>query len=172
MDERAAWVGFHAIEGVSLRRLERLLAQYGSALAAWQAPETELRALGLPEGAVARLVAGRRSGLPEQVIQQAGRAGAEVVVYPDAGYPPLLREIPSPPLALFVRGTLHAHDARAVALVGTRQASTYGIQVARTFATALAEAGVTVVSGLARGIDRAAHEATLDAGGRTIAVLG
>uniref|UniRef100_A0A7C1G4T7 DNA-protecting protein DprA n=1 Tax=Thermomicrobium roseum TaxID=500 RepID=A0A7C1G4T7_THERO len=172
MDERTAWIGFHAIEGVSLRWLERLLEQYGSALAAWQAPEAELRALGLPEGPLARLLAARRSGLPEKVLQQAAQAGAQVLVYPDEEYPPLLREIASPPLALFVRGTLEPRDVRAVALVGTREASNYGVQVARVFAAEFAQAGVTVVSGLARGIDRAAHEAALEAGGRTIAVLG
>jgi len=172
VDERAAWLGFHAVDGISLRQLERLIAQTGSALAAWHAPEAELRALGLPEGPLARLVAARQAGLPEKILAQVRRVGARVIVYPDEDYPPLLREIASPPLALFLRGTLPPAEAPAVALVGTRQASNYGIQVAATFATALAEAGVTVVSGLARGIDRVAHEATLDAGGRTIAVLG
>ncbi len=172
MDERTAWIGFHAIEGMSLRRLERLLERFGSALAAWQAPEAELRALGLPEGPLARLLAARQSGLPERVQEQAAQVGAEVLVYPDEEYPALLRQIASPPLALFVRGTLEPRDGRAVALVGTRQASSYGVQVARAFATEFAQAGVTVVSGLARGIDRAAHEAALEAGGRTIAVLG
>jgi len=172
MDARVAWLGFHAIEGISLRRLERLLAHYGSVLDAWNAPEAELRALGLPEGPLARLVAARRAGLPYRILDAAERAGARVLVYPDEDYPALLREIPSPPLALFVKGSLERADARAVALVGTRQASSYGLQVARTFAAEFAQAGITVVSGLARGIDRAAHEAALEAGGRTIAVLG
>ncbi len=172
MDARAAWVGFHAIEGISLRRLERLVAHYGTVEDAWQAPEGELRALGLPEGALARLLHARRTGLPHRVLDAAERVGARVLVYPDEDYPPLLREIASPPLALFVKGTLLPTDTRAVAIVGTRQASNYGVQVARTFADELVQAGVTVVSGLARGIDRAAHEASLEAGGRTIAVLG
>ncbi|MDW8058826.1 MAG: DNA-processing protein DprA [Thermomicrobium sp.] len=172
MDARVAWVGFHAVEGISLRRLERLVAHYGSVQDAWAAPEAELRALGLPEGPLERLVAARRTGLAQKVLEAAERAGASVLVYPDEGYPPLLREIGSPPLALFVKGSLEPGDARGVALVGTRQASSYGAQVARTFATDFAQAGVTVVSGLARGIDRVAHEAALEAGGRTIAVLG
>lgn len=172
MDARVAWLGFHAIEGISLQRLERLLVHYGTVQEAWNAPEAELRALGLPEGPLARLVAARRAGLPHRILEAAERAGARVLVYPDEEYPPLLREIASPPLALFVKGTIEPADSRAVALVGTRQASSYGVQVARTFATEFAQAGVTVVSGLARGIDRAAHEAALDAGGRTVAVLG
>jgi DNA processing protein len=172
VDARTAWVGFHAIEGISLRRLERLLAHYGSVSDAWNAPEAALRALGLPEGPLARLVRARQAGLAERVVEATVRAGARVLVYADEDYPPLLREIASPPLALFVKGTLEPADSRAVALVGTRQASSYGVRVARTFAAEFAQAGVTVVSGLARGIDRAAHEATLEAGGRTIAVLG
>jgi DNA processing protein len=98
--------------------------------------------------------------------------GLSLVTCLDATYPVNLRRIHNLPPFLFVRGKLRPDDAYAVAVVGTRRASAEGLRRARRMATGLANAGVTVVSGLARGIDTAAHEATLDAGGRTIAVLG
>jgi len=90
----------------------------------------------------------------------------------DAAYPSPLRMIADPPSPLYVRGDVVSSDARAVAIVGTRRASAYGANVARVLGTELARAGVTVVSGLARGIDAAAHQGAIEAGGRTIAVLG
>ncbi|MGH2398317.1 MAG: DNA-processing protein DprA [bacterium] len=90
----------------------------------------------------------------------------------DAAYPSLLRVIADPPSPLYVRGDVVSSDAQAVAIVGTRRASVYGANVARVLGTGLARAGVTVVSGLARGIDAAAHQGAIEAGGRTIAVLG
>ena len=94
------------------------------------------------------------------------------VAIDDAAYPAALRTIADPPPVLYVRGTVRPGDARAVAVVGTRRASAYGVQAARHLAGGLARNGVTVVSGLARGIDAVAHDAALLAGGRTLAVLG
>lgn len=102
----------------------------------------------------------------------AAKVGARVVDIEDDEYPALLREIADPPAALFVRGRLEPGDARAVAVIGSREATRYGIAVARKLVPPLAMKGVTIVSGMARGVDSAAHEAALAAGGRTIAVLG
>lgn len=108
----------------------------------------------------------------EQHIAAAEGVGAHLVTILDKDYPSNLRTVPSPPPFLFYRGELRRDDARSVAVVGTRQASEEGLRRAGKLASALTEWGVTVISGLARGIDTAAHEATLRAGGRTVAVIG
>lgn len=103
---------------------------------------------------------------------RAERVGARLVLLGDADYPAQLKAIPSPPPFLFVRGDIRAEDALAVAVVGARRATPYGLQVSERLAGDLAARGVTVVSGFARGVDTAAHRGALGAGGRTIAVLG
>lgn len=102
----------------------------------------------------------------------ASAAAIHVITPADDVYPPALRVIADPPRALYVRGALRPADAVAVAIVGARRPSAYGTAVARWLARDLARSGVTIISGLARGIDAAAHQGALDAGGRTIAVLG
>ena len=109
---------------------------------------------------------------PAREMREAGEAGIRIVAEGGAGYPAGLRDLEDPPTVLFVRGALLPSDRNAIALVGSRAASAYGLRVARALATDLVRAGVTVVGGLARGIDAAAHEAALKAGGRTIAILG
>lgn len=126
----------------------------------------------------ARLLADARDELPRHrdwvamTLEAVAAEGVHLTTILDDNYPANLRLIYNPPPFLFYRGELHAADARAVAVVGTRAPTDDGLQRASRLAHALAEAGVTVVSGLARGIDTAAHTACLDAGGRTIAVIG
>ncbi|HEX3724292.1 MAG TPA: DNA-processing protein DprA [Nitrolancea sp.] len=105
-------------------------------------------------------------------MQRVERAGVHLLTLADDDYPRLLREISSPPPVLYVRGSITAQDENAVAIVGTRRVTSYGREMSRRFGAELATSGVTVVSGLARGVDGVAHAAALDAGGRTIAVLG
>jgi DNA processing protein len=109
---------------------------------------------------------------PAREQERAGQAGIEIDVWGAPGYPGSLLQLEDPPPALFRRGELLPCDERAVAIIGSRRATRYGLRVARILAGDLARAGVTIVAGLARGIDGAAHEAALDAGGRTVAVLG
>ncbi len=108
----------------------------------------------------------------EREIARGARVGARLIDVEDAEYPALLREIADPPAALFVLGRIEARDARAVAVIGSRSATRYGHTVTRRLVPGLVSRGVTVVAGMARGIDSAAHQAALDSGGRTIAVLG
>jgi DNA processing protein len=108
----------------------------------------------------------------EQALLDADRIGARVLTVRDPQYPSALRDLSDPPSVLYACGAIEMADAPAVAIVGTRGASSYGLRVARAIATVCARAGVSVVSGLAHGVDGAAHEAALAAGGRTVAVLG
>jgi DNA processing protein len=165
------WVAFRNVNGIGPVRFERLLTVFESMRDAWHAdPRALTRAL--DRRTLEHLVAYRRSIDPEAEFALLGRDRIEVVTLRHAHYPDLLREIPAPPPVMFVRGDVRLSDRRAVAVVGTRRATAYGREMARTITTDLARAGVTIVSGLALGIDGVAHQAALEAGGRTLAVLG
>ncbi len=134
------------------------------------ARERLISELGVSEEDVAAIV--EAEGEAASLLGALGRGGVEIVVLGEPEYPVLLKEIASPPPVLFVRGSLVRHDKRALAIVGSRRPSLGGINMAKGLARDLAALGFTVVSGLARGIDTAAHQGALEAGGRTIAVLG
>ncbi|MBL8057291.1 MAG: DNA-protecting protein DprA [Anaerolineales bacterium] len=172
MDERRYWIGFNLVRGIGPAKLRRLLEYFGGAAAAWDAPAGELQAAGLDRRTLDNLVTARRQTDLDLILHQAEAAGAQVLTWETPDYPRNLLSIAAPPPVLFVRGKLTEADEWAVALVGTRRATSYGREIARELAGGLAASGVTVVSGLARGIDAAAHRAALEAGGRTIAVLG
>jgi len=144
----------------------------GSIEAAWRASIHQLQDAGLDKRTQENLLQARRDLDLAQEWQRVERAGVEVRTWDDLHYPANLREVDAPPPVLYVRGTLVEEDTLAVALVGTRRASAYGREVAHLAATQLAQQQVTIVSGLALGVDAIAHQAALDAGGRTIAVLG
>ncbi len=166
------WLGFNKVPGIGARRLRSLIDTFGHVEAAWHASPQALAAAGLDRRALDNLLQLRRTLDLEAELERVRRAGLTVLTWDDAAYPANLRRIDTPPPVLFVRGTLVPQDEWAVAIVGTRRATTYGKECARRLATDLAAAGVTIVSGLARGIDGIAHEATLAVGGRTLAVLG
>ncbi len=171
-DRRRYWLGFSLVVGIGPTRLKRLLEAFGEIERAWHAPPQALRAAGLSEKLIGSLVEIRERIDLEAELERVEQAGFQVVTWESAQYPRRLSEIASPPPMLYVWGDLRAEDRLAVAIVGTRRPTPYGMAVAREVAAAMAVHGVTVVSGLARGIDRAAHEAALEAGGRTLAVLG
>lgn len=166
------WVGFNIVRGIGPVRLRALLDAFGDIERAWHASSLDLRRAGLDRRSLENLLAARAAVDLDRELERIAAAGVRVLTWESVDYPPLLREIPDPPPVLYVKGTLTERDAWPVAVVGTRRASAYGRQVTRQLATALARSGVTIVSGLARGIDAQAHRAALDAGGRTIAVLG
>lgn len=170
--EKKYWLGLSQVPGVGPVRFRRLLERFGDARRAWQALPSELRDSGLEPATVDALVESRQRGALDEALEKVSRVGAEVVTGEDQAYPPRLREIPDPPPVLYVKGELTEEDAWAVAVVGTRTPRPYGRAVAQDLAAGLAASGLTVVSGLARGIDSLAHEAALETGGRTIAVLG
>jgi DNA processing protein len=173
MTDKLPWLGLRSIPGVGLVLAQRLLARFGGPAAVFQATFKDLVAVkGITPG-LAQAILGFRDWdrLEEQLARLTAR-GAELVTRDDPRFPARLQEIPYPPLLLFVQGTLTPADNLAVAMVGTRSASYYGVKAARRLAGALASRGVTVVSGLARGIDTAAHQGALEMSGRTLAVLG
>lgn len=170
MDRKLAWVGLNLLPSLTPRRRDLLLRRYGGPAEAWEA----LRK-GLPEDLRTEIGDRALSELeeadPERELARAEQAGARVLTVDDPDYPPSLREIPSSPPVLYVLGTIEPRDTCAVAVVGTRRCTSYGRLVAKKLAADLASRGVTIVSGLAPGIDTAAHEGALSAG-RTVAVLG
>ena len=172
MDERTAYLGFNLVSGIGPGRVRMLVTYCGSASAAWLATTDDWRAAGLDRRSIAALEAGRQQIDFEQEWQAIECANIQVVLETDAAYPEALRSIYHPPTLLYMRGTIVAADRWAVAIVGTRNPSAYGREVAYSFAQELAQNGLTIISGLAYGIDAQAHQAALDHEGRTIAVLG
>jgi len=172
MDTLRYYIGFNLVRGIGPVRLRALLNTFGDVARAWHAPADALRRAGLDNRSLKNMLQTRARVDLEQEVKRVAAAGVQVITWEDPAYPQLLREIPAPPPLLYVRGRLEPEDAWAVAVVGTRRASVYGREVTRRLTTTLAHSGITIVSGLARGIDGTAHRAALEAGGRTVAVLG
>jgi DNA processing protein len=167
------WIALNMTPGVGPRAAARLLERFGSAEAVFAALRSELERLRLRPEALESIVLRDRHAEAERELERVRTLGADVLVLDDGTYPALLREIADPPITLYVRGQWEAClDAPCVAIVGSRRCSTYGQNVALMLARDLAARGVTIVSGLARGIDAAAHRGALEAGGRTVGVLG
>ena len=159
--------------GVGPRAAARLLERFGSAEGVFGALRAELERLRLRPEAVESIALRDRHEAAARELERVRELGADVLVLDDGTYPALLREIADPPITLYVRGEWEAClEAPCVAMVGSRRCSTYGQNVALMLARDLAGRGVTIISGLARGIDAAAHRGALEAGGRTVAVLG
>jgi DNA processing protein len=171
-EEHAYWVAFNHIRGVGSVRVQKMLKAFGNLQSAWEAPYGRLLEAGLDERTAAAIINGRPELDPQILVDRCTQLGLKVLIWDDAEYPARLKELPSPPPVLYLRGSLKDADGLAVAVVGTRKASAYGREVARLFASALAANGITVVSGMARGIDSEAHQAALERNGRTLAVLG
>ncbi len=172
MDEKAYWVGFNHIKGIGAVRLMALIEYFGSAQDAWGATQSQLAQSGLSQKLAERVVSLRSSLDLEKIIAQITQKNIQIITLGSPDYPKHLAEVDQPPPVLYVRGSLLDEDRWAVALVGTRTVTAYGNQITYELASILANHGVTVVSGLARGVDTVAHAATIKAGGRSIAVLG
>lgn len=171
MDKRY-WVGFNLVKGIGAVRLQALIDHFGDLATAWQSPVGALRTAGLSQKLAERIVQVRDSVDLEKILVQTEGLGINILTWNDEGYPARLKEIDQPPPVLYVRGTIIPEDSWAVSVVGTRRLSAYGRQVSEDLGSFLAANGITVVSGLARGVDAIAHQSALKAGGRTIAVMG
>lgn len=172
MDSKAYWIGFNKIRGIGAVRLRQLLDYFGSLEIAWNAPYDALREAGLGEKLSRSFIQSRADIILDSEMEKISKLGLQVVTVVEENYPRRLKEIDQPPPVLYIKGKLESSDDWAVAIVGTRQNSAYGRQLTEELSGFLASNHVTVVSGLARGIDIIAHEAALKAGGRSIAVLG
>ena len=172
MTDARYWVGFSRIPQIGPIKVRRLLDHFGDLAAAWDASALELAAAGLDRRGLESILAVRPQIDLAAEMDKIARAGARVLVWDDPDFPRLLRDIPAPPFALYVKGEIKPEDEWSIAVVGTRHASAYGREVTRQLVGDLVRNHITIVSGLARGIDAEAHRAALDAKGRTIAVLG
>jgi DNA processing protein len=172
-DRYAPWLALGRVKGLGGVTFKKLTAHFADPIAVFSASAAELeRVEGMHRDAIDGIVNFSNWAEVDNEIRRAHDAGIAIVPFADENYPARLRMIADPPPFLYVKGNIRADDDKAVAVVGSRSASDYGRRIARDLARGLASFGFTVVSGMARGIDGTAHESALQAGGRTVAVLG
>ncbi len=172
MSDKKFWLGFNLVKGIGPAKMQALLDAFDGAEAAWMASEPQLKKLGFDQRAINNLLEARSTLNLQASLEMVERAGIHLLTWDDPAYPAYLREIPTPPPVLYLKGDIREVDRFAVAVVGTRRLTSYGRQVTRDLVTGLVKNGVTIVSGLARGIDAIAHKTALELDGRTLAVLG
>ncbi|GJM39786.1 MAG: DNA processing protein DprA [Ardenticatenaceae bacterium] len=172
MSDLKYWLGFNLVKGIGPAKVQALLDYYGSLATAWQANEFELQKIGLDSRAIKTFLKTRQETNLDTALARVQEANVSLLTWGMPAYPNYLREIPHPPPLLYYQGNIHEKDQWAVAVVGTRRLTAYGRQVTRDLVAGLVQNNITVVSGLARGIDAIAHKTAVELGGRTLAVLG
>lgn len=179
VSDRLYWLSFSAFPGVGPVRFALLLSHFGSAKKAWEASTKDLMKINFGDRLTAKFDAFRRTFDVEGYARKVKDLGIATLILTDEKYPKLLKAIPDPPFVLYVKGKRDKEKEignwdinKSIAVVGTRKVSNYGREVTWLLTQQLAGAGLTVVSGLALGVDAEAHKAAIDAGGKTIAVLG
>lgn len=185
MVNTAYLLALHSIDGLGPVRLKLLIEYFQDPRVAWEASEKELLEINLPKNVISKLLETRKKLSPEKYLEDIERSGIKWISVFDEDYPRLLKEIHDPPVVLYYKGEISLlrqaqdqndkmaiQDDKAIAIVGTRKVTGYGRTVTEKFTTDLSKAGLTIVSGLARGVDTIAHQSTLNARGRTLAVLG
>src|SRR2546421_8914123 len=167
------WIALNMTPGIGPRAAVKLLERFGSAEAVFGATRAEIEQVRLPPEAVDSVVARDLHEKAESEIEQVRKLGGDILILDDGVYPSLLREIYDPPIVLYVKGAWsECLDQPCIAIVGSRKCSTYGQNSALMMSRELAQRGVTIISGLARGIDAAAHRGALEGGGKTVGVMG
>jgi DNA processing protein len=167
------WIALNMTPGIGPRAATKLLERFGSAESVFRARRQELESLRLRPESIESIIARDKHDLAATEAARVRELGGDVLILDDGVYPPLLREIPDPPVTLYVKGEWQeCLDQPCIAMVGSRRCSTYGLNTASMLARDLAQRGVTIISGLARGIDTAAHRGAIEGGGRTVAVMG
>ncbi len=171
-DSKKFWLGFSRVKGIGAARTQLLVKYFGDLSLAWMASEYALREAGLSPNPIKALTTLRSTYDLDGEYQRVIDSGIQILTMDEPEYPKRLAAIEYPPPVLFLKGALSSEDDYAVAIVGTRRVTAYGRQVASELGAYLARNKITVVSGLARGVDGIAHQTALDTGGRTLAVLG
>ncbi|MCA1640289.1 MAG: DNA-processing protein DprA, partial [Acidobacteria bacterium] len=167
------WISLNMTPGVGPRSATKLLERFGSAENVFHATRGELEQLRLKAETIESVLKREFHEKAEEELSKVREIGGDILVLDDGSYPFLLREIADPPITLYVKGDWQTcFEAPCVAMVGSRRCSTYGANASEMLARDLASKGITVVSGLARGIDTAAHRGAIEGKGRTVAVLG
>ncbi|WP_342555452.1 DNA-processing protein DprA [Paenibacillus sp. FSL R7-0652] len=172
MEERWILFGLHEMEGIGKKSIAKLMAAQPSLQELLYYKEADWMAAGLRKDQAARLARGFDTSWIESRREQVYNRGIEVITYLDSNYPILMKETVQPPWIMYARGDRRLLHQPSIAMVGTRMPTVYGRKVGEKLAEQLSNAGLTIVSGLARGIDRVCHEAVIRAGGKTIAVFG
>ncbi len=171
--ELLAWLKLHLATGVGAVRFRKIIQAFGYAERAIRASISQLEGVeNIGRATATRIYDALREIDPESELESAQQAGVRIVTFLDDEYPKLLNTCSDAPALLYVKGTLNSDNELRIAIVGTRRPTRYGSEQAERFAYLLAGAGVTIISGLARGIDTAAHRGAILAGGKTIAVMG
>lgn len=171
INEKKYWVGFSTFAGIGPKRFSLLRNYFGSARSAWQATFKDLLKVGLEEKLVTDFVEFREKTNLNSSFLRLRENKIECQTLVDKNYPENLKKIDNPPYVLFVKGRIKPQDELALAVVGTRKMTAYGREVTESLTQQLVNSGLTIVSGLARGVDTTAHQIVLQNGGRTIAVL-
>lgn len=171
-NELKYWVGFNLIPGIGRVKFSLLEDHFKDLEKAWHASGAELRAAGLDVKSMEMITFTRPQICLDEEMEKLERYKVKVLTWRDPSYPWRLKEISDPPPVLYVRGSLSPEDEWSIAVVGTRRASVYGRQVTEEIVADIARNKITIVSGLAKGIDSIAHRSALEAGGKTIAVFG
>ena len=172
MIDKRYWIGFNLIKGIGAVRMQALIQHFGDLEAAWNAVPVELARAGLGGKVIERILQARQNVDLEKLWKKIEAQGIKILTWEDETYPQRLKDIDQPPPVLYIRGDYLPDDLFAVAIVGTRRVTAYGRQITEELAAYLATNGITVISGLARGVDAIAHQTALKVGGRTIGVLG
>ena len=172
ISELKYWIAFNRVRRVGRARVTMLEAHFGSLAEAWGANSAQLQQAGLDRRTAASAARSWNRIDPDAEMERVQQAGVTAITWHDERYPPRLKEIYDKPPVLYVKGEILPEDERSIAVVGTRRPTAYGREVARQVTSDLAKNGLTIVSGLAKGVDGVAHRAALESGARTIAVLG
>jgi DNA processing protein len=175
-EELACWLAFDQMpcKGLGGRKLKALYQHFDSLIPAWSAGRNELiRVPGLPHDVIERLIEARRAVEPERLLEQCRQADVEPIPWCNPKYPARLKEIHDPPAILYIKGRFELDDLnRAAGVVGTRSPTDYGQKLSKEISRSLAQSGVTIISGMAYGVDSFAHRGAIEGGGKTFAVVG